>query len=266
MICSVWRNCLPNSTKWWEFLGQLPRPDLGDLGGRLKDSTTKPAQKSRFRTQIYCVAVQQSAGHDQLLMICIYHLQDSCGLNSDRCHANWGGSKGRKRNGDRLTVSTPSKLQRQSRIEPAQMVCIQYVHFFMYVSNLFILCNNWIYGSTCAKHWISHFMTNMTQTVNRFLKKRRSMEATMPKPKSGFMKWKNPITNLSVAVFSSQTRVAEKNLASTPCFLKGCKKVKRWKVPTFRQLDLSWQEQLLAGTKDILQLHKSFLQLLTGCW
>ena len=60
------------------------------------------------------------------------------------------------------------------------------------------------------------FMTNMTQTVNRFLKKRRSMEATMPKPKSGFMKWKNPITNLSVAVFSSQTRVAEKKSRQHP--------------------------------------------------
>jgi len=59
-------------------------------------------------------------------------------------------------------------------------------------------------------------MTNMTQTVNRFLKKRRSMEATMPKPKSGFMKWKNPITNLSVAVFSSQTRVAEKKSRQHP--------------------------------------------------
>ena len=103
---------LPNGGN---FLDNFPRPDLGDLGGRLKDSTTKPAQKSRFRTQIYCVAVQQSAGHDQLLMICIYHLQDSCGLNSDRCHANWGGSKGRKRNGGQAdclnSLQTPKAIE-----------------------------------------------------------------------------------------------------------------------------------------------------------
>lgn len=60
-------------------------------------------------------------------------------------------------------------------------------------------------------------MNNMTQTVNRFLKNPRSMEATMPKPKTvTHEKEESYKTILGVAVFSSQTPCGRKKSRQHP--------------------------------------------------